>query len=625
MNVKFKEINASKGKQRVLNIHTLASNVFMEDNSNLQEYSNNKYIKSLSMDGFNLVIKNFNDKVLDSIELPVKEYLFLEGNPVKINTSNNTISHSTSGATAGEYGDKNAKTLNFGDSFKVLYSSVDAYGHVTYINSHDVTLPSLPTASATQLGVVKIGDNLSVSEDGLLSVDFSNVPTENTTYSLTGEGNKVILKGSDKSETSYTLPIPTITVDTELSNTSENPLQNKAIYNALLSKVDTTRKVNGKTLDKDITLTAGDLGIDMSDASSIVLQQANKYTDDAIDALIGGASGTADTLKELQDLIADNKSLIDTLNDAIGSKASNQDLSDHINDKIKHITSSERESWTNAADAISKIDITKYLPLTGGTITGDMNFTGANNIFKRDSLSKLSVVENTTGDKVLLQVTSSDGGYISLYKGDTQWTSSINNDGGIQFNNTAIENSKGITFTSSADESAVIATKFNGIATSSNKINTDAGSGTRPVYFKNGIPVECDNTIGSTLPSLPETDSNNRVPVSSIDGIAWRRPKVKLKRVILSCTLNTGQKSNIFPDVPIADPGGSFIEQHKYSSEYDVLDVYLNGIKLNSSEYTFDGNTQTITLTNEMISDGNHLELYITYTETDFYNTNEVS
>ena len=45
MNVKFKEINASKGKQRVLNIHTLASNVFMEDNSNLQEYSNNKYIK----------------------------------------------------------------------------------------------------------------------------------------------------------------------------------------------------------------------------------------------------------------------------------------------------------------------------------------------------------------------------------------------------------------------------------------------------------------------------------------------------------------------------------------------------------------------------------------------------
>lgn len=625
MNVKFKEINASKGKQRVLNIHTLASNVFMEDNSNLQEYSNNKYIKSLSMDGFNLVIKNFNDKVLDSIELPVKEYLFLEGNPVKINTSNNTISHSTSGATAGEYGDKNAKTLNFGDSFKVLYSSVDAYGHVTYINSHDVTLPSLPTASATQLGVVKIGDNLSVSEDGLLSVDFSNVPTENTTYSLIGEGNKVILKGSDKSETSYTLPIPTITVDTELSNTSENPLQNKAIYNALLSKVDTTRKVNGKTLDKDITLTAGDLGIDMSDASSIVLQQANKYTDDAIDALIGGASGTADTLKELQDLIADNKSLIDTLNDAIGSKASNQDLSDHINDKIKHITSSERESWTNAADAISKIDITKYLPLTGGTITGDMNFTGANNIFKRDSLSKLSVVENTTGDKVLLQVTSSDGGYVRLYKGDTQWTSSINTVGGMRFNNTAVENSKSITFTSSADESTVTATKFNGIATSSNKINTDAGSGTRPVYFKNGIPVECDNTIGSTLPSLPETDSSNRVPVSSIDGIAWRRPKVKLKRVILSCTLNSGQKSNMFPTQGVTNIDGSVTRQHKYSSEYDVLDVYLNGIKLNSSEYTFDGNTQTITLTNAMTSDGNYLELYITYTETDFYNTNEVS
>lgn len=625
MNVKFKEINASKGKQRMLNIPTLASNVFMEDDSNLQDYSNNNYIKSLSMDGFNLVIKNFNDKVLDSIELPVKEYLFLDNNPVKLNTSNNTISHVTSGATAGEYGDKNAKTLNFGDSFKVLYSSIDEYGHVTYMNSHDVVLPSLPIASATQLGAIKIGDNLSISEDGLLSVDFSNVSIENTTYSLTGEGNKVILKGSDKSETSYTLSIPTITVDTELSDTSENPLQNKAIYNSLLSKVDTTRKVNGKTLDKDITLTAGDLGIDMSDASSVILQQANKYTDDAIDALIGGASGTADTLKELQDLIADNKSLIDTLNDAIGSKASNQDLSDHINDKVKHITSFERESWTNAADSISKIDITKYLPLTGGTITGDMDFTGANNIFKRDSLSKLSVVENTTGNKVLLQVTSTDGGYISLYKGDIQWTSSINTAGGMRFNNTAVENSKSVTLTSSADESTVTATKFNGIATSSNKINTDAGSGTRPVYFKNGIPVECDNTIGSTLPVLPESDPNNRVPVSSADGIAWRRPKVKLRRTILSCTLNTGQKSNIFPTQGVTNIDGSVTRQHMYSSSYDVMDVYLNGIKLNSNEYTYDETTQTITLTNAMTSDGNYLELYITYTETDFYNTDEVS
>ena len=363
----------------------------------------------------------------------------------------------------------------------------------------------------------------------------------------------------------------------------------------------------------------------MSDASYIILQQANKYTDDAIDALIGGASGTADTLKELQDLIADNKSLIDTLNDAIGSKASNQDLSDHINDKVKHITSSERESWTNAADAISKIDITKYLPLTGGTITGNMNFTGANNIFKRDSLSKLSVVENTTGDKVLLQVTSTDGGYVRLYKGDIQWTSSINTDGGMRFNNTAVENSKSVTFTSSADESVVTATKFNGIAASSSKINTDAGSGTRPVYFKNGIPVECDNTIGSTLPALPETDFNNRVPVSSADGIAWRRPKVKLKRTILSCTLNTGQKSNMFPTQGVTNIDGSVTRQHMYSSSYDVLDVYLNGIKLNSNEYTYDETTQTITLTNEMTSDGNYLELYITYTETDFYNTDEIS
>lgn len=71
----------------------------------------------------------------------------------------------------------------------------------------------LPKASATELGGVKIGANLSIDEDGVLSANAQG-----------------------------------ITVDSELSSSSENPLQNKAIYAELAKKVDI---VEGKELSSN--------------------------------------------------------------------------------------------------------------------------------------------------------------------------------------------------------------------------------------------------------------------------------------------------------------------------------------------------------------------------------------
>ena len=49
-------------------------------------------------------------------------------------------------------------------------------------------------------------------------------------------------------------------VDAELSQNSENPVQNKVIKSALDEKVPMGRTVNGKSLDADINLTASDVG-----------------------------------------------------------------------------------------------------------------------------------------------------------------------------------------------------------------------------------------------------------------------------------------------------------------------------------------------------------------------------
>lgn len=51
-----------------------------------------------------------------------------------------------------------------------------------------------------------------------------------------------------------------VTVDSALSSSSTNPVQNKVINTALSGKVPTTRTVNGKALSSNITLTASDVG-----------------------------------------------------------------------------------------------------------------------------------------------------------------------------------------------------------------------------------------------------------------------------------------------------------------------------------------------------------------------------
>ena len=53
-----------------------------------------------------------------------------------------TISHATSGATAGSYGDSAAQTPAYGGTFKVPYVTVNDTGHVTNITEHTVKIPA---------------------------------------------------------------------------------------------------------------------------------------------------------------------------------------------------------------------------------------------------------------------------------------------------------------------------------------------------------------------------------------------------------------------------------------------------------------------------------------------------
>ena len=90
---------------------------------------------------------------------------------------------------------------------------------------------TLPTATASALGGVKVGANLAIdSSTGVLSGDYSAATT--SAAGLMSATDKTKLDGIAEGATA-------VTVDSTISSSSTNPVENQAIYTALAGKVDT--------------------------------------------------------------------------------------------------------------------------------------------------------------------------------------------------------------------------------------------------------------------------------------------------------------------------------------------------------------------------------------------------
>lgn len=121
----------------------------------------------------------------------------------------------------------------------------------------------------------------------------------------------------------------TLSIDSSLSSTSKNPIQNKAVSNKF-AEIETS----------------------ISSAKS----ETKTYTDTKIANLINGAPETLDTLKEVADAIESSKSVEEALNKAIGTKANNSVLSYHTSNTTIHVTSEERTKWNTVNDKVDKVN-----------------------------------------------------------------------------------------------------------------------------------------------------------------------------------------------------------------------------------------------------------------------------
>lgn len=176
-----------------------------------------------------------------------------------INITGSVISHDTSGVTAGTYGSTTAQAPTFGDNVTVPYVTVDADGHTTGAGTTNITIPD-DVVDGTNDGLMSSADYTKLQ--GIESGAQENVQAD---WDVTDTTSDAYIKNKP------TIPSGVV-VDSALSTTSENPVQNKVITNALNDKIDES--------DKGVAN-----GVAPLDANALIdPQYLPSYVDDIIEA-----------------------------------------------------------------------------------------------------------------------------------------------------------------------------------------------------------------------------------------------------------------------------------------------------------------------------------------------------
>lgn len=149
-------------------------------------------------------------------------------------------------------------------------------------------------ATAGAAGFMSASDKAKL--DGIASgANAYSHPSTHPASMITGLA-KVATSGSYNDLSNKPTIPAAVTVDSALSSSSTNPVQNKVVQSALAGK-------------------------ETSGAAATALTNAKAYTDQKIASLINSAPTTLDTLGEIATAMAENTEVVDALEAAIGKKA----------------------------------------------------------------------------------------------------------------------------------------------------------------------------------------------------------------------------------------------------------------------------------------------------------------
>lgn len=418
----------------------------------------------------------------------------VSGKGLSTNDYTTTEKNKLSGIASGAEVNQNAfSNIAIGSSTIAADSETDT---LTLVAGSNITLTpdttnDKVTISATNttyspagsgLGLVKSGGDVTIA-DGTITV---NDDSHNHTIANV-DGLQAALDGKSDSDHTHT-------VDSSLSSSSTNPVQNKVINTALAGKVPTTRTVNGKTLSANISLSASDVGADTEGSADTALAEAKSYTDTKVSALVNGAPETLDTLSELASAMQDNDDAIAALETIAASKANASDLTSHTGNSTIHITSAERTKWNAAkthadsahAPSNAEVNQNAFSNITVGstTIAADT---------KTDTLtlagSNITLTPDTANDKVTIGITKANVtaalGYTPS-ESDTTYNIATTDTDGLM---------------SSEDK-----TKLDGIATGANKYT---------------LPTASSSTLGGVKTTSAVTSTAGLTPCPIISGVPY--------------------------------------------------------------------------------------------------------
>ena len=448
------------------------------------------------------------------------------GNILINGTETNVYSHPNSGVTAGTY-----KSV-----------TVNAQGHITG-GTNPTTLAGYGITDAESKGAASnaLADAKEYT-DTVASGKADTSHNHDSKYDAKGAASSALASAKEYADSAATTA----------ANTVKNDLLNGAgtAYDTLkelgdliddnADAIDALETVAAGKADKTHSHAIADVSglqtaLDGKAASSHGTHVSYSTTAPVMDGT--ASAGSASTVAR-----SDHKHPTDT------SRASKTEFDTHTANTTAHITSTERSNWnaakTHADSAHAPSNAEKnqnaFSNITVGsttvaadTATDTVTFVGSNVTITPDATNDkitFAVADGSTSAKGIVQLTNSTS---STSTTTAATPSSVKSAYDLANTAKTAAATAQTTADSKADENHThnyaASSSAGGAATSANKLNTDAGSATQPVYFANGIPVKTTYTLGKSVPSDAKfTDTTYSKATTTSNGLMSLEDKTKL-------------------------------------------------------------------------------------------------
>lgn len=324
--------------------------------------------------------------------------------------------------------------------------------NAAYAHSQTTHAPSNAEPNQNAFSNVKIGD-VTIAAD-IKTDTLTLVAGNNITLTPDANGDSITISSKD-TNTTYSAGTGISLSGTTFSNSGVRSISTGSSNGTISVNTNGTSAnvaVKGLGSAAYTNSSAYDSAGTAQTKADAALSSAKAYTDSVKNDLLNGAGTAYDTLKELGDLINENVDAIEALETVAANKANASDLTSHTSNKSNpHGVTLTQLGLTATASELNKLDgvsaTTAELNIMDGVVA---------------TTAEINYLDGTTSNIQEQLDGKAASGHTHNYAGSSF---------------------------------------AGGAATSANKLNTNAGSATQPVYFANGIPKATTYTLEKSVPS----------------------------------------------------------------------------------------------------------------------------